>query len=217
MKELTSEVQVSSDHYQFDCYSNKQRWTSYWHQLDEVLALKPSSVLEIGVGAGIFRMMLKCLGVAVETVDIDPNLKPDYVASVMDLPFSCDAYDVVACFQVLEHLPYDRFVLALREIARVSHRNVLISLPDAGAYHRCLFDLPKIGTLRWGFSYPRPRSRTHVYDGEHHWELNKRGYPLQRVIRDMEIAGLHVHHTYRVWENPYHRMFILEPYLPGMR
>lgn len=112
--------QVENTRYEFSKYVSKKRWLSYWYQLDEVLRLKPENVLEIGVGAGILKALLTHFGVKVTTVDIDPDLKPNHVAPVLDLPFDDKSFDVVVCFQVLEHIHYEDFIKALYEIQRVA-------------------------------------------------------------------------------------------------
>ena len=48
------------------------------------------------------------------------------------------------------------------------------------------------------------------YTGEHYWEIGKAGYPLQKVIGEMRNAGFKIEKTYRIFENPYHRFFILK-------
>ncbi|MHA1380617.1 MAG: hypothetical protein ACTSRG_19795 [Candidatus Helarchaeota archaeon] len=49
----------------------------------------------------------------------------------------------------------------------------------------------------------------HKFNGEHYWEIGKAGYPLSKIIKDIQKTGFEVEKTYRVFENPYHRFFIL--------
>lgn len=89
------------------------RWNSLWHQLDVILSLKPETVLEIGPGTGMFTAIMNRLGPHIETVDIDPGLEPDHVASATELPMGDDSFDVVCAFQVLEHMPFEMALAAL--------------------------------------------------------------------------------------------------------
>ena len=57
-------MQVEPSHYSWTSYNGKDRWASYWHQIDEVLAVAPSSCVEIGVGTGDVRRALQARGVA---------------------------------------------------------------------------------------------------------------------------------------------------------
>jgi len=63
--------QVEPDHYYNIIYDTKERFCSYWHQIQEVLLLKPSEVLEIGIGNGFVSRYLKERGINVTTLDID--------------------------------------------------------------------------------------------------------------------------------------------------
>src|SRR3546814_13811200 len=101
----------------------KGRWNSIWHQLDEIIRLQPRRVLEIGPGIGLFKRAAGLYGVPVETLDIDPELKPDHVASFTELPFADGEFDVVCAFQMLEHVPYDVSLAALAELSRVENRD----------------------------------------------------------------------------------------------
>lgn len=49
----------------------------------------------------------------------------------------------------------------------------------------------------------------HVFDGEHHWEIGKKGYLLKKIIDDLSQKSKLLK-TYRVPENPYHRFFVFE-------
>lgn len=203
------EKQVKEGHYEFSRYMLKSRWCSVWHQLDEVQKLQPNRVLEVGPGPGLFKTVAATFGISVETLDFDPDLKPDHVGSATAMPFSDGAYDCVCAFQMLEHLPYEAALQAFGEMARVSRSHVIISLPDARPMWRYQVHIPKFGP--WDFFIPRPlfKAPVHVFDGEHYWEINKQSYSLARVITDFS-NHMRLVNTYRVFENPSHRFFVFE-------
>jgi len=201
--------QVDKSHYDFGRYVHKRRWASMWHQLDEVIKLSPERVLEVGPGPGLFKGMAGSMGVHVETLDIDPELAPDHVASVFQMPFEDHAFDVVCAFQMLEHLPYEESLDAFQEMARVSRKAVVISLPDAATRWPMSIHIPKIGAVKFSIPKPRLRAPTHQFNGQHYWEINKAGYALDKVIKDLTQAGqVSLSDTYRVPDYPYHRFFI---------
>lgn len=212
--------QVSKEHYEFSRYVQKGRWLSMWHQLDEVLSLKPNSVLELGPGPGLFKATASAFGTRVETVDIDPELNPDHLASVLDMPFPDDTYDVVCAFQMLEHLPYTDSLKAFSEMVRVSKKHIIISLPNAKltwrylfykAMWRYLFHIPRHGEKRFVIKKPMMKPIKHCFDGEHYWEIGKEGYPVEKVIADLKTNGkVNLTKNYRVKENPYHHFFVFE-------
>lgn len=205
---MTDPKQVDRSHYDFQRYVGKDRWASLWHQLDEVMRLAPARVLEIGPGPGLFKAVAARLGVVVETLDLDPELRPDHVASATEMPFADASFDVVCAFQMLEHLPYERSLAAFREMLRVARTHVVISLPDARVMWRYAFHLPRRGVVQVLLPKPALGLREHRFDGEHHWEINKRGYALARVVADLTQAGGALEKTYRVPELPYHRFFV---------
>jgi hypothetical protein len=51
--------QVDKSHYNFSKYSHPDRWASYYYQLNEVLKLKPESILEAGVGDMVFGEFIR--------------------------------------------------------------------------------------------------------------------------------------------------------------
>jgi 2-polyprenyl-3-methyl-5-hydroxy-6-metoxy-1,4-benzoquinol methylase len=201
--------QVERAHYAFRRYMDKRRWASIWHQLDEVIALAPADVLEIGPGAGLFKQAAAVYGVDVQTLDPDPELRPDHVGSATALPFADGRYDVVCAFQVLEHLPYERALAAFAEMVRVARRHVVISLPDARTAWPFAFHVPRWGVVRGLVPKPAFGLAEHRFDGEHHWEINKRGYALAKVVRDLS-ARCRLAKTYRVHELPNHRFFVFD-------
>lgn len=201
--------QVDKSHYDFNKYVTKGRWASIWHQLDEVKKLEPKNVLEIGPGPGLFKAMGTAVGLHVETLDLDAELNPDHVASVFEMPFTDGAFDVVCAFQMLEHLPFDKSLLAFSDMNRVAKHGLVISLPDAATCLPISVYLPKVGQ-KW-MHVPKPHwgMRKHQFDGEHYWEINKVGYPTRFIIDEFKkLTQKNLQYTYRVNENPYHRFFV---------
>jgi SAM-dependent methyltransferase len=129
-----SKPQIDASIYRSRAYLTKERICSFWYQFDEVLALEPTEVLEVGPGPGVVTGWLREAGVEVATLDFDEDVRPDVVSSVTKIPLADDAVDVALCAQVLEHLPWSDASLALRELARVSRHGVVLTVPDVSPY-----------------------------------------------------------------------------------
>ncbi len=203
-------AQVDHDHYFNKCYDSEERFMSYWHQINEIIRLNPKRTLEIGIGNGFISKYLRERGINIITLDIDRKLTPDVIGSVLQIPFANESFDAVACYEVLEHLPYSNFSAALAEIFRVSKSYAILSLPDINRAYRFNVQIPKICEIRKLIPLPRLRRRIHNFDGEHYWEIGKSGYPLSRIIDDIQEAGFELEDTYRVFEHPYHRFLKLQ-------
>jgi len=199
--------QVDKDAYKFNRYVGSDRWGSYYYQLREIFACKPTSVLEIGVGNHIVEDVLKRHDIAYTSVDIADDLLPDVIASVTKLPFADNSFDVVCAFEVLEHMPFDQFEKALGEIARVTTHTALLSLPYFGPSLRGEFKMPFLPRIRFAWKIPYPKK--HYFNGEHYWEIGKRGYSLRRIRR---IIGKYfiLEKEFVPFENQYHHFFILK-------
>jgi len=202
-------VQVEADHYFSSNYDTKERFCSYWHQIQESISLKPEKLLEIGIGNGFFSRYLKERGLNVVTLDIDKRLEPDVLGTILDLPFADESFDVVACYELLEHLPFNDFLKALQAIFRVSSAFALLSTRDIGKVYRFDIEIPLIGEIKRLIPLPRLRKPAHSFDGQHYWEIGKAGYSLQRVMMEMQNTGFQIVRTYRVFEQYRHRFFVL--------
>lgn len=200
-------IQVPPDHYA-NGYDTKERFCSYWYQIHQLTLLKPHSILEVGVGNRFVSKYLREKEFAITTLDIDKRLSPDLAASILNIPFKDCSFDVVSCYEVLEHLPYTYFYGALRELNRVSIRNVVLSVPDANWACRFYLHIPKVGEIKKILPLPL-KAKKHVFEGQHYWEIGKRWYPLKRIFRDIENAGFMIEKTYRTFEIPFHRFFVL--------
>ncbi len=200
--------QVQSEHYFNDTYDVKGRFASYWHQINEVRRLGFQSILEIGVGNGFFGEYLRKGGYPVTSIDIDKQLHPSVVASVNRLPFSNESFDIAACFEVLEHLPYQEFSRNLQELRRVARKFVIISVPDACLVYPVSLRVPFVGDIRKLISVPISPNGS-KFSKEHYWEIGKSGYPLKKIMNDINTEGFMLEKTYRVFEMPAHRFFVL--------
>ena len=206
--------QVEPYHYFNKTYDSKARFISYWHQIHEIILLKPENVLEIGIGNGFVSSYLRNRSVVITTLDIDKRLNPDVAGSVLQLPFPDESFDVVACYEVLEHLPYEDFPNALSEIHRVSSQDAVLSVPDSTRVCRLHLQIPGIGELRRLIQLPRLRALKHQFNGEHYWEIGKGKCNLRKVMGKIHDADFHLRKTYRIFEKPSRRFFVLEKY-PG--
>jgi len=209
---MSSKIAVQIDWLEYNTieYNNLGRFNSFWHQVDSVVKFKSNRVLEIGTGNGFVRSVLKKYGMQVTTVDIDEKLQPDICASVLDMPFISDNFDVALCCQVLEHLPYDNFLPALREIHRVVKDGMVLSLPDLHRAYRFLIQIPIFGELKFLYTIPRLRSLPWEFNGEHYWNILCEGYMLDRIKNTINEAGFQIESDFCVFEMPWHRFFILK-------
>lgn len=199
--------QVSKDHYRGSAYRFQERWNSYWHQLALVRATHPSSVLEIGVGEGLVARELNLGGIAVTTLDIAEDLHPDVVGSVTQIPLPDNSVDVSLAAEVLEHIQFEDVPSALKELARVSRRHVLIGLPHPGYVFSCTFKLPLFSTQSFLLQIPF-FWKEHIFNGEHYWELGKREYPVSRFIKLAHSSGLVLEKMHKFEDDPAHRFFV---------
>lgn len=194
-------------HYSFSKYDYKTRWTSYWHQINEILNLVPKKVLEVGIGNKTVLNYLKNQGIEVLTLDINEKLKPDIVGNVLKMPFQDNSFDIILCAEILEHLPFEEFDKALEELERVSKKYVVLSLPHFGHSIKFSFKIPLIREKRFAIRIPFPIK--HHFDGEHYWEIGKKGYPLTKIKRIIKKCFV-IKKEFIPFESQYHHFFILE-------
>ncbi|MBI5357183.1 class I SAM-dependent methyltransferase [Candidatus Collierbacteria bacterium] len=193
-------------------YLSRERWISFWYQIMEVMETKPRSVLEIGPGPGIVMRVLREMGVLGVSVDIDSRLRPTVGADVTKLPFGDKSFDCVLAAEVLEHIPFSEVSGALKELARISRKSIVITLPHYSRFS------PSIALKIFPF-VPRVQkvfpisffSPVHRFDGQHYWEIGKRETPLSKVKQMFSaIDGWRLTRDYLIEENPFHHVFVLE-------
>lgn len=204
------ERQVKKKHYSFAKYYYPGRWMSYWHETDEILRKDDIlSVLDVGPGSDLLKNILQSFkpDLVYKTLDIAPDLNPDYIGSVTEIPLPDCSFEAVVAFQVLEHIRFEDFENAINELHRVSKKYVMISLPHFGPSLEMQIKIPFLRRLRISAKIPWPKK--HVFGGQHYWELGKRGYPVSRVRKKLE-KKFKISNEYVPFENQYHRFFIME-------
>jgi ubiquinone/menaquinone biosynthesis C-methylase UbiE len=207
---MSYEKQVNKEHYSFEKYFYPGRWMSYWYQTKEISSKADiKTVLDVGPGTTFMHDVLKIHRPDIEykTLDIAQDIQPDFIGEVTAIPLPDNAYDAVTAFQVLEHIQFSDFEPALLEMKRVSKKYVFVSLPHFGTSLELQFRIPPFKPVQLFFKIPRPK--THVFGGQHYWEIGKKGYSPKR-IRDIMQKHFTIIDEYVPFENQYHHFYILE-------
>jgi ubiquinone/menaquinone biosynthesis C-methylase UbiE len=150
------------------------------------------------------------MGVSVTVLDIDPDLEPDIQASVENMPLKENAFDVSVCCQVLEHLPFERFTVALKEIRRVTRSHLVLSLPDNNRFFNFKLQLGSFNNALQGSIprlRPKPIGKSRYDQMGHFWEIGFRGYGLSKVKTVISDSGWRLLEHRRVPDLAWHSFF----------
>ncbi|HEY4487359.1 MAG TPA: methyltransferase domain-containing protein [Candidatus Paceibacterota bacterium] len=202
-------IQVTKEAgYQAGKYAKLDRFASYAYQVQTLLSTSPSTILEIGVGDGVVSSYFaRHSDISYKTVDFAADLSPDIVADVRALPFENNAFDTVCAFQVLEHLPFEDFESSVGELMRVAKKYVIISLPHFSHPLKFSLKIPLFPEIKVCIRIPHPKK--HVFDGQHYWEIGKRGYSANRIRSMLQKIGT-IEREITPFENPAHHFFVLK-------
>lgn len=206
------ETQVSKEHYSKK-YEHLERFVSYYHQVKLIADLNPKTILEIGIGGGALRGLIANKGYEISTADFDDSLEPDIVCDIRNIPKPDDSYDLVCAFEVLEHIPYEESLKALKEMKRVSRKNIVISVPRSCVYFGLSFSfgLPIFRRLlSLGFRIPFFWIAAEAGNKQHYWELGRRGYSISRFIKDLKGMDFRILQKGHISLNTQHYFVVLE-------
>ena len=108
-------------------------------RIDETIAMVPPDVrtlLDAGCGNGVFANRLARARRDIEVTAVDRSqaalahvTTTKFTADITDIPRPDKSFDAVSCLQVLEHIQHQHYARALRELARVSRRYLVIGVP----------------------------------------------------------------------------------------
>lgn len=205
----TQHKQVDASHYTDEGFG-PLRIESLTSQMRAIAYCGCSRILEIGVGGGHIGAFLSRFSQMEHTsIDIAEDLNPDVVGSVLDMPFNENQFELTLCCQVLEHLPFECFEVALREIRRVTTTRIILSLPDQRKRLGIAICLPRIPWFKRELNYSlRPSVNK---DKWHSWEIGYKNTPNRRVKKAIINSGCKVKSNYRLEKHPWHNIWILQP------
>jgi hypothetical protein len=103
------------------------------------------TLIDVGSGATALQFLISVQQPGWGVTSIDPDLAavawinsrghPQNPVSRLGgfpvLPFNCDRFDIGICISVLEHLPKEQVLPSIRELLRVSRKEVLITMDVA--------------------------------------------------------------------------------------
>jgi len=174
------------------------------------LVNKNDKILEIGPGNGTVTDYLRKRGPNVTTLDIDPDLNPDCIGDITELTkiFEPDSFDLILCAEVLEHIPFDDVETALKNIYEVTSCYAIVSIPHFSISVSLALKIPLFEIKHWFVRIPFPIQ--HKFDGEHYWEIGKKGYSVKNIKRLLNKIGFTIVKEETPILNTYHHFFVLK-------
>lgn len=206
-KGIRREKSLSKDEYLSEGYFSPKQWNSFCFQAGAVYKLLHSGkILEIGAGSGFVGGVLRTIGFSVESLDVNEHLLPTYVGDISSVDFNLDkTYDCVLCAEVLEHIPFEKFNICMKNIFDLSNQYVIITLPNC-EYSR-KFQLKINNHIIIGINLGK---RYAPIASMHFWELNSDTYCKYEYIRKEITKFFEVIEEGTVFDNEYHNYFILK-------
>ena len=102
----------------------------------EMIPESVTTLADIGCGNGLFLNSLQQKRPQLELEGVDRSEEAlkyvktkKHIADIVELDLPDNSYDCVCCLQVLEHLPVPVYEESLHELARISKKYLLISVP----------------------------------------------------------------------------------------
>lgn len=210
---MVDESKINKDKYNKKNYVDITRWNSYYYQFMLPLKYKPETIMEIGKGNGITSNMIKKFSsTQTFSIDINPELNPDTVCDVRDIPWEDKQVDMSLCYEVLEHIPFSDFEKAVNEIKRITKKHIIISLPYSGASFSIYGKLPflKGRILRVPALIKRPKKMVEFLGVQHYWTLGELGTSIRKIKKKLNKCGLKVLEQKVPQVNPHHIFFVCE-------
>ncbi len=213
------EARIDKSHY-FDArYLKRERMYSFVEQIELIkqYAAAGDRLLEIGKGNGfVADFCTRYLGYTVKTVDVNVDLRPDIVDDITaPRHLEENSADIVVCYEVLEHMPFEKSIEAVENMARIARKYVLISVPDMRYFISARFTVFGSGPLflQKLISTRRFRQARKKFGADHHWEIGLKtdsviysiDYLRQNLFKNVQLIK-----DYRDIAVPWHHYFVVK-------
>lgn len=210
-----NKIQVKEGHYKKWKYTTFPRFISYYYQIDSVVKLDGvNTILEIGPGTKLVSGELGKLGYKVTTCDFDSSVEPDVVSDVRKLPFESDSFDCIMACQILEHIPFEEFEKVVGDMARITKKYAVVSLPNRSTGFELVFKIPFMQTLfkrrffDLNIEFP-VKFPGFAESDQHYWEIDH-FTTSKKKVRKAFGRYFTIKKEFQPPLNKYHRFFILE-------
>lgn len=210
--------ELPESYYDFGTYVSRERMLTFWHQLNAVLACRPTKVLEVGVGSRVVAGTLRERGIDVTTLDLNSALKPTVVGRVQDLDqhFEPNSFDVVLCARVLHHVPFEEFGECVKQLGRASRRHVVLTLPvdDLRVYlsGRLTSKPSRVASIKLPNALKKAVMRQRQLADTYYARLWKIGSSRETSLREVQAVlepEFTIDQSYAMPEDRSHRAFVL--------
>lgn len=93
-------------------------------------------LVDIGCGNGVFLTCLSKTRAGIRLLGIDRSeaalryvKSENLLADIVDTGLQSGSFDCVTCLEVIEHLPFNVYDAAIKELARISNKYIIVSVP----------------------------------------------------------------------------------------
>jgi len=177
-------------------------WYRYFFIIKEVHRIKPNRVLEVGEGGGIIRRVTQEYTDQYDTLDVNTNLSPTYISDVRKkIEGISELYDCIIAADILEHIPFEDLVTALRNLGSYVKPGgtILITIPHRASYFLFMSptNVPHVFRIPTGFLSPGAFYRRFIkrkiwIDPDHQWEIGDGIHSIADVERVIRETGLSI-------------------------
>jgi 2-polyprenyl-3-methyl-5-hydroxy-6-metoxy-1,4-benzoquinol methylase len=125
-----------------------ERFLSFFYIPNYLIDSSTRSVLDVGCGNGLQMKLIRCRFPKIEGVGIDiydgavkecrtqGTYKKVILEDIRNMSFKDKSFDVVVCFQVIEHLTEKQAIKLLDRMEKIARKQIIISTPfGQSPYH----------------------------------------------------------------------------------